>query len=354
MVEWPLGTLFFAWLGTTLLLLIGQPFAHRVGWVDRPCARKIHTMPTPLIGGFAMFAGLMLALPQLELLHFPLDGIVVACGMGLLIGYLDDMHDIRASTRFVLEILLALWVILHSKVDIHTLGNLFGFGELTLGRFSVPFTTICFVGLVNAVNMSDGLDGQAGGQSLIALLLMLHLAIAGERWEEATLLLTFVAVVVAFLAFNGPWFGRKAALVFMGDAGSMLLGVALLWFSVTLTQWEPSVMAPITALWLVTVPLIDMYSSIARRLLTGARPFDPDMGHMHHLLLQRGCSKRQVCGIMMGLTAFFGVSGIAAWRAGVPDAVMFYLWMAVFVLYSWFSVLYHRRMRKASLVASEG
>ncbi|MBF0182589.1 MAG: hypothetical protein HQM03_21445 [Magnetococcales bacterium] len=354
MGDWPLGTLFCAWLGVTLLLVIGQPFARRVGWVDRPSARKIHTTPTPLIGGFAMFVGLMLALPQLELVHFPLAGIVVACGMGLLIGYLDDMHDIRARTRFLLEILLALWIILQYKMEIHTLGNLLGFGELTLGRFSVLFTTICFVGLVNAVNMSDGLDGQAGGQSLITLLLMLHLATAGGRWEDALTLLSFVVVVVAFLAFNAPWFGRKAALVFMGDAGSMLLGVALLWFSVTLTQWEPKVMAPVTALWLVTVPLIDMYSSVARRLLTGAKPFDPDMGHMHHLLLKLGCSKRQVCGIMMGLTACFGITGIAGWRAGVPDAVMFYLWMAVFVLYSWFSVLYHLRMRKASLAASEG
>lgn len=212
-----------------------------------------------------------------------------------------------------------------------------------LGGWAVPFTMICIVGVINAVNMSDGSDGQAGGQSLVSLLLLFGLAAHAGRWVEAWWIMISVSVLVPFLFVNAPLAPGRAARVFMGDAGSMFLGVTLAWFAIILSQGPVPAFAPVTALWLVAVPLIDMFSSILRRLLDRRPPFDPDLGHMHHLLGCMGFGKGRVFLIMTGLTALFGLTGIAAWLAGVPDAWMFYGLLAIFAGYCRISIRFWRR-----------
>lgn len=322
-----------AWGVTTLLLWLGRPFALRVGWVDRPGPRKVHALPTPLIGGFAMFAGFVQGVQQLDSAWVAAEGLLLGGGMILIIGYLDDMHNMGVAIRVVLEAFLAWWLVVTCDLEIRSLGNLFGFGEVALGRWSVPFTVVSCVGLVNAINMSDGLDGLAAGQSLMAFLLMTLLALLGGHWPEAWVLSLFLAVVLAFLAFNIPLPGRGAALVFMGDAGSLFLGLGLFWFSVRLSQGSGAVLAPVTALWLLALPLVDLFSSIVRRVIGHRKLHEPDMEHMHHLFVSLGLSKPRVFWRMLGLTTLFGLAGVVAQLAGAPEAAVFYLLVGIFLLY---------------------
>ncbi|MEO5333569.1 MAG: undecaprenyl/decaprenyl-phosphate alpha-N-acetylglucosaminyl 1-phosphate transferase [Magnetococcus sp. YQC-5] len=345
MNEWPLRSIVTAWTVTTVLLIVIQPFARHVGWVDHPGPRKLHVAPTPLIGGVAMFIGFTLALMQMEMSWIRHEGIILGCGVCLIVGYLDDMHNIRAYLRFIIEWSLALWLSMGYGLEIHTLGDLFGLGEVVLGRWSILFTTISIVGLINAINMSDGLDGVAGGQSLVSFVWMIMMAGLAERWMEGQILLMFVVVLVAFLYFNAPipLLGRSSARIFMGDAGSMFLGLGLVWFAIMLSQGTNPAMTPTTALWMVAVPLIDMFSIMFRRLLRGDRLFAPDLGHMHHIVLKMGFGKGAVCLIMMGLSALFGLCGAGGQWMGIPEAMMFYLWVVALVLYCWFGIYYCER-----------
>ncbi|MBF0367835.1 MAG: undecaprenyl/decaprenyl-phosphate alpha-N-acetylglucosaminyl 1-phosphate transferase [Magnetococcales bacterium] len=328
---------------TAMALQVGMPLAQKIGWVDRPSKRKRHKTPTPLIGGAAMFFGYVPALLLQEGLWFEREVFLVVAGLALIVGFVDDWETLRARFRFLTEFAIALMITAWGGVAVHTLGDLVGLGEVVLGVWEIPFTMICLVGVINAVNMSDGLDGMAGGQSLVSLLMLFVLAALVGRWQEAWWVGLSVMVLIPFLLLNAPLPGRGAARIFMGDAGSMFLGLTLAWFTVTLSQGSNPAFAPVTALWLVAVPLIDMFSSILRRLLTGRKPFSPDLQHMHNLFLVMGFAKGEVFLIMVGLTSLFGIVGIAADFGGVPHALMFYLLLVLFAAYSWASIGFWKR-----------
>ena len=318
---------------TTLILWLGQPIARRIGWVDQPNARKIHQQSTPLIGGIAMYGGYIAALSLLDGVWPSWEIFLLLSGVTLIIGCLDDYLEVPAKIRFLAEFGIALMIIKFGEVEVHSLGNIVGLGVITLGPWSVAFTAISIVGVINAVNMSDGLDGQSGGQSLVTFLMLFFLAAHAGRWQEAWWVLLAGVVLVPFLLLNIPL--RGDAKVFMGDIGSMFLGMTLAWFTISLSQGEHPAFTPVTALWLLAVPLIDMFSSILRRLMAKRPPFAPDLGHMHHLLLQNGYHKKQVFLIMVGLSAIFSLVGVLALFLAVPETILFYGLLALFAGYCW-------------------
>lgn len=323
--------------GITLLLLwIGIPFAHKIGWVDHPNHRKLHPTATPMMGGIAMYGGYATALILLDSFLLPSWKIFLfSSGILLILGCLDDCLSLRVKFRFFGELGIALIMVLWGDVVIHSLGNVAGFGIVTLGIAAIPFTIICIIGVINAVNMSDGLDGQAGGQSLIAFIMLFFLAAHAGRWPEAWWMLLASVVLMPFLWFNSP-FG-KGAKVFMGDAGSMFLGITLAWFTIILSQGANPALTPVTAVWLLAIPLIDLFSSIVRRLMKGHPPFSSDLGHIHHLLLKQGFNKKQVFLIMVGLSLLCALIGVLAPLLAIPEALLFYGLLTLFVGYCWLS-----------------
>ncbi|MBF0161858.1 MAG: undecaprenyl/decaprenyl-phosphate alpha-N-acetylglucosaminyl 1-phosphate transferase [Magnetococcales bacterium] len=327
-----------ALLTTLLLLLSGLPLARRMGWVDRPDARKCHLAPTPLIGGVAMYGGYCLGGLWLATPSIPLNILWIVATCTLLIGCLDDCRTLHPWGRFVTEFALALLLTGWGGLTIHNLGDFTGLGVVILEASAVFWTMIFFVGIINAVNMSDGLDGVAGGQTLVSFLILFLLAIQAGRWQDAWWILLAMAALLPFLLFNLPFTPHSQARVFMGDAGSKLLGFALVWFSGALSHGEQPACSPAAALWILAVPLLDMFSSVARRLHAGRHPFASDTGHIHHLLLRSGYNKQQVFFILVATSALFASLGAAAFLLALPDALLFYTFLAVLAGYSWFVI----------------
>ncbi|MEO5371694.1 MAG: hypothetical protein H7833_16625 [Magnetococcus sp. DMHC-1] len=314
---------------TYAALWAGRPLAHRIGLVDHPDARKIHVGNKPLIGGAGMFLGLLTAVFFLNLNLPEMLYLFVAIAILVLVGVVDDYLDLSVALRFGVHITVAMIMAWWGGLDINYLGNLLAFGVIYLGGWSVLFTVICMVGVINAVNMADGLDGLGGALSLVSFVLIATLAGLSGNQEATLLAMAFISVLLPFLAFNVRWRGRPATL-FMGNAGSTFLGFALAWFMVYLTQGTHPSLRPVTAVWLIAVPLIDMFSVMLRRILQKRHPFAPDRKHFHHLLLHLGWSVNRTVLFLAGLSLVFGLLGILGDRLKIPEYVMFVAILATF------------------------
>ena len=329
------STLLVAFVVTCLLLWVLRPLAMRIGLVDQPCERKRHVGHVPLVGGIAMFCGFMFAVLVLEQSLAGYRALFVGTALLVIVGILDDFHDLPPWVRFVAQIVAALIMTLWGGVVVRDLGALFGSGSIPLGMWAVPFTVFVTVGAINAINMLDGVDGLAGGVVWIAFVLLGFVAFSGNLMADAQVLLILACVVSAFLGFNLRFPGRRQALVFMGDAGSMFLGFALVWFVITLSQGENRAMTPVTALWILALPLIDAVSIFVRRLSGGRPPFAAARDHLHHILLSSGFSVNNAVGAILGLAATIGVLGMLGQYSGVSEHLLFYGFLLLFVIHLW-------------------
>ena len=319
---------------TAVLILFFRRHAQQLGVVDEPGGRKHHHGDIPLVGGLGMFGGLLAAaLIALAIGSFqPRHGFFFAAVSLLVItGFIDDRIDLRPKIRFVLQAIAASIMVYGADIRLENFGDLFGFGDVTTGTLAAPVTVFAVLGVINAMNMIDGVDGLAGGVALIALLVFAAFVAATGQLEQ-TLLLPLVAVVAGFMVFNlrTPW--RSQALVFMGDAGSVLLGFALAWYAVNLAEVR-QVFTPITAIWILAIPLMDTTALMIRRVLKGRSPFEADREHLHHILLRAGYTPEQTVAIVYGLALLLAGVGVAGWWLELPEYVMFYGFMALFGLY---------------------
>ena len=337
--------LVLAFAVTALAARALMDIALRIGLADRAGGRKQHEGTIPLTGGIAMFAGFAFAALPSELVTGPMLALVAALGLLVVGGAADDMHDISPRAKFGVQLVAALFMTSWAGVYVGTLGNLFGFGPVTLYNWAIPFSVVCALGVINAINMLDGLDGAAGGTALVATLWLTYVAIAQRLGTDAFLLLVLAAAIAGFLAWNlrlPPW--RPQARVFMGDAGSMMLGLALCWFSIDVTQGAGRTLPPITAVWILAVPLLDMARVMFVRLRRRADMFDADREHLHYFLVERGVPHHAAALILIGASALTGAIGIGAWRMGVPEWAMTWVFLGLLLV---LLLAHHARERRA-------
>lgn len=319
---------------TTLLLWILVPTAARIGLVDHPGGHRHHTQPTPLVGGIAMVMAFMLAALASGLPLSPFRAFFAGALILVMVGILDDMRELSPRSRFLAQLGASFLMAIEADVVISDLGYLLvpDF-RLTLGVMAIPFTLFAATGLMNAVNMSDGIDGLSASLALVTLSALVLIAITGGQGARASLLVPLIAALLAFLLFNlRP---RGHALVFMGDAGSLFLGFVLCWFLIRFSQGPNRLMAPVTALWLVALPLIDTLVIMTRRIAKGRSPFRADRQHCHHILLAAGFSPKQSLGILILLALSTAGIGLAGHFLRVPEYLMFWGFVVLFGLYAW-------------------
>jgi UDP-GlcNAc:undecaprenyl-phosphate GlcNAc-1-phosphate transferase len=245
---------------------------------------------------------------------------------------LDDRHDLGSLPKFGFQIVAAWLLVKLGGVTLTHLGELVDFDRVALGAIALPFTVFAIVGVMNAVNFSDGMDGLAGGFALAATFWFGVAAVAGGYTLEFQVACTLAGLLVAFLLFNARLPHRGKALVFMGDAGSYFLGLVLAWLAIRLAMNERPALAPMTAVWILGIPLADTVVLMVRRALTGRNPFRADHGHVHHLLLRR-LSHGRACALLFALSFAMGGIGYVAGRAGAPEFAMFYLYGALWIAY---------------------
>jgi UDP-GlcNAc:undecaprenyl-phosphate GlcNAc-1-phosphate transferase len=328
--------------------------AVNLGLVDIPGGRKAHDGHVPLVGGvgvFAAFSLVALLLPQDLGLY---RGLFFGMGILLIAGILDDLHDLRARGKLVIQVIAAVVLVLWGGHSVPHLGQWPGADPLSLGLLAVPFSILCVVGFVNAVNMLDGVDGLAGGVVLVMLAWLMAAAYLVGHPEKALLPALLAAAVAAFLLFNFPHPWRRCASVFMGDAGSLLLGFAVAWFAVDLASSAADELPPMTIAWILALPVLDALTLMARRLHKGQNPMTPDREHLHHIFQRAGFSIRGTVYILLTLVFLMGGVGMAGWWAGVPDWLMFaallvfFAGHVYFVLHAWRMVRSMRWVRERS------
>lgn len=328
-------TLILAIGSTVLCVSLIRPISGALGLVDHPDKRKDHVGAIPLIGGIAIWISFAISLLFIGISP-KLGVLLVAGGLLMLVGAVDDARDLPPRLRLLLHIVAALIMCVFGGVVVQSLGELFIPGrELTLGIMAIPFTVFAVVAMVNAANMSDGLDGLCGLQLLIPLAGLAVLSgVTGDK-EHFLPLLAICGCLIGFLVFNlrTPW--RHRATIFMGDAGSNFLGLLLAWFLIDMSQGEDAVLKPVAVLWFALLLIYDSLEVIARRLLRGESPFAADKEHLHHVFLLAKFSVSETVLTMGGITLIGVLIGMGTTLFDIPDSAMF----AAFIL---FGVLFLR------------
>ncbi|UJF18544.1 UDP-N-acetylglucosamine--undecaprenyl-phosphate N-acetylglucosaminephosphotransferase [Vibrio sp. SS-MA-C1-2] len=300
-----------------------------VGLVDKPNARKHHKGVIPLVGGISILLSLLFFI-SINYQSLPLGGFYATSIVILVaVGVWDDKCDISFKIRLFVQVCLSLAMIYIANVDLHTLGNLFNLGTVQLGWLSVIVTILAVVGAINAFNMVDGIDGLLGGLSIVSFASIGLLGFLNGHDRLAYFCLVFIVCIVPYVLFNLGFIGRKRK-VFMGDAGSMLIGYSVIFFILSTTQnTDPAAIAfrPVTALWFIAIPLIDMGVIMVRRIRRGDSPFKPDREHLHHICQRIGLSSRQSLSLICALALVYSAIGIVGELFDIPEVMMLGLFL---------------------------
>ena len=331
-----------------VLIFLLRVVAHYFGIVDHPGGRKQHEHPTPTVGGLAMFFAVLVALIVDDSLHGNV-AILLGCAAALLVlGILDDKHGLSVSLRMIIQVFLVTVVIVGAGGIVTHLGAVFG-TEIQLGMFAIPFSVVAFVGGINAINMIDGADGMAGKMALITMLGVVTIFyIAGAA--ELPMAMAMLGTLAGFLLFNSRLFVKRAW-VFMGDAGSMWLGLVLGWFMAQITQGSVSA-EPALVLWLFGVPLIDTLAVMIRRLKQKRSPFDPDRTHIHHVFQNKGLSVHHTV-LLLGLVQMVLVGiGVTFYLFHAPAFMVFWSFMLLLAAYCYGMRNYKGSLRAMSMQGS--
>ena len=325
-----IAPLFIGFLVTMTMMLALRPVASQFGLVDVPGGRKSHSGEVPVIGGIAMFMGLMAAVLAVDVASPREAALMVAAALMVIVGVMDDRFDLAPYARLLAHIAAAVTLVLASGHNVESLGNLLGFGDIGLGPFDLIFTVVAAIALINGFNMLDGLDGLAGGVALVALMGLSFYFLGGQGGAAALVVsLGLVGSIVAFLIFNLPARFNRPFLAFMGDAGSTMLGFVLAALALLAVQPRGAGLPPVVVLWLLPVPILELFTSTIRRAVTGLSPMKADRGHFHHRLLDAGFSVRAVFVLYLAVSVISAVIGIWLWKAGASEPVLFYVFLAL-------------------------
>lgn len=334
------------------LLAVGVlvPFAckgaHRFDFLDRPGGRKKHQNEIPPVGGLVLFPVFMLLVFLSGHADSSFGAFAVSILLLMTVGALDDRLSLPAGLKFMTQFIAAAIVVILGGVQVTSFGNIFGFGDLYTGWVGIPFTIVAIVLLINAINLMDGLDGLAGGLGFIVCGGLLICALAAGDAEHAILLTVMMGALAGFLFHNmrAPW--RAQARIFMGDAGSLALGLTLAWFAIDMAgRPETSVAMPMTVAWLLGLPIMDTCSQFARRVSQGRHPFDPDHNHFHHHFVTAGVPVKYAVPAILLIVALYGVFALSIQFTGQPQAWLTYPWIVLLFAHMYMSIR-PKRFRK--------
>lgn len=318
-------------LAVTLFALFSmRPVARRLGLVDRPDARKRHRGSVPLVGGLCFFLGTVAGLLYLGYIDRFVASLLVPCALIVMTGAVDDLHNLSVRSRLIIQTCAAGMVIAASGVYLDHTGQIFGSHGLDLGVVGIPITIVAVIGLINAFNMLDGIDGLAASLAMVSIGAIMLFSNVGLPVLGVTLLLQVLfASLIPYLCVNMGWpDGRK---VFMGDAGSTLIGFLLAWSLVFLSHRGTERIDPVDALWCVALPVMDTLAVMLRRVRNGQSPFKPDRQHLHHLLQDTGCTPRVTLACIVVAGGVMALMGYALRNA--PEMISLLVFVTMLATY---------------------
>ena len=332
-------TSFFATLLAIALLARAAP---ALGLTDKPSSRKRHQGEVPIVGGIAIFIALSIAgtlWGNANQTLITVNGnealwVFMMCGAFLVLtGMLDDRFQLGVFVRVLSEVMVAIAVIEFLDLRVAHLGDIFGFGIIKINPIlAYPFTVIAIFGIINAFNMLDGMDGLLGSL-VITTIVMFHLF---TGTAPGFVSLAIGAALLAFLVSN---LGLSPIIpkTFLGDSGSKLLGfivVCLLLAAASAQVGYIKLIQPVTALFIVALPLFDMVFTSLRRIIRKGSPFAADRSHIHHLMQDLGFSDRRALVLILGIHLSLTFIGLMLHRAATSEYYQLAIFVSCFSLYS--------------------
>lgn len=290
---------------SAIAIFMLRRFALLLGLMDHPDQRKQHVGDVPLVGGLAIFMGITVGAAAYGHFHWFVKVLIDTAMLLTVLGALDDRFDLTVRDRLLIQALAIFTVIATTGVYIHTLGRIFGY-DVNLGWFGAPLTVVAIIGLMNAFNLMDGIDGLAGSLELVSIAAIVMFANPPALQEMVLLLALLATASLPYLITNLGLMGRK---IFLGDAGSMLIGYLLAWSLVRISQSSQTHLSPVDVLWCVALPVFDTLAVMLRRIRQGKSPFKPDRGHIHHILMDAGLGPRTTLLALTVLAASFAFAG---------------------------------------------
>jgi UDP-GlcNAc:undecaprenyl-phosphate GlcNAc-1-phosphate transferase len=325
-----LTALVFAGLIAFTTTPMARMIAYRIGAIDVPRDnRRMHKEPIPRLGGLSIFLGYTLT--TLVFCEFTPTLVAMWLGGAILVvtGILDDVFRLHALIKLAAQIAVA--AIAVSQGVTITFVNLFG-TYIPLGVFSIPITILWIVGLTNAINLIDGLDGLSCGVSAICCASLLLVMLLNGDGTSALLTAIMVGACLGFLPFN-----TNPAKIFMGDTGALFLGYVMSLLSIEGLFKFHTAMSFFIPLSIFGLPIGDTAFAFIRRILNGKNPFSPDRGHIHHKLIDMGFNQKQSVHILYAICAILGVSAVMFSteryvEAGLVIAIGFAIFTIIFIM----------------------
>ncbi|MCB2288044.1 undecaprenyl/decaprenyl-phosphate alpha-N-acetylglucosaminyl 1-phosphate transferase [Clostridium algidicarnis] len=323
-----------------IISIISTPFikklAIKINAMDVPKdERKIHKKPIPLLGGLSIYIAFIIGI---VVKAGPLEswekGIIIGATIIIIGGVLDDIIELKPWQKLLFQLAASLCVIYHG-VYIKNITNPFAGEEafFNIGRFSIPFTILWIIGITNALNLIDGLDGLAAGVALISSITIMIIAIMCGRISTALLTSVLIGAIAGFLPYN-----FNPASIFMGDTGSQLLGFLLSVISLQGAIKSAATFAIVVPILALGLPIYDTLFAMVRRKINGKPIMQADKGHLHHRLLNLGFTQKQVVLVMYSISAVLGVIAILAMYISTPRS---YFLLIIIVLITVFMALRH-------------
>ncbi len=274
--------------------------AFKIGAIDVPKDnRRMHSKPIPRIGGLAIY--LSFCVTCLFFCSYNLELLILLAG-GLLmtaLGIFDDVFRLPAIVKFICQIAIGVATALGGiRIDQVMIGG----NPVSLGFFSIPLTVLWIVGLSNAINLIDGLDGLSCGISTISAMSILGVVLLQGETSYAVITVILIGACFGFLPFN-----KNPAKIFMGDTGSLFLGYTLSVLSILGTFKMHAAISVLVPLFIFAVPLADTVFAFIRRVLSGKSPFSPDRGHFHHRLVDMGFTQKETVKILYSICGIFAL-----------------------------------------------
>ena len=311
------------------LLLVPQvaKLAVKIGAVDKPNARKVHTRVMPRMGGLAIYISFFAVLFLSQGLTQQLIGLFLGGTVLIAVGIVDDMKDIPAKVKLCGQILAACIVVgFGVRVDFMT-DILFG-GMFQLSVFSAPFTVLWIVAIINSGNLIDGLDGLAAGISTIAATTMAIVGYASGQYLMASMAMILIGSTLGFLKYN-----FHPAKIFMGDTGSMFLGYNLAVFAVMGFAKSFTLLSLVPPLLVLAIPILDTLFAIIRRKMNHKPIFKPDKNHLHHCLLNYGFSHRDTVLVIYAVSAVLALCGLIMTYLNSTQGILLLSVISIVIIY---------------------
>ncbi|MBI28664.1 MAG: Undecaprenyl-phosphate alpha-N-acetylglucosaminyl 1-phosphate transferase [Alphaproteobacteria bacterium MarineAlpha5_Bin11] len=305
------------------LIIFLSYFSSNLRLIDYPNDRKIHKGKIPLVGGIAIYISIIFAILFLEV-HNWLIILVFSSSVIVLFGALDDALQLGVSVRLISQFIAAL-VIVGSGLSIVDIGDYALINPIELGMFAILLTFLSVIGLTNAINFMDGIDGLASSLVFISILSIYIFSIFDGGLTDGDFLILLLFNILVFFLINIGWTPIRK--IFLGDSGSTMLGFIVAWLLIYYAHPNIRSLHPVLTIWCVTIPVFDMITVTIRRLSNKSNPFKPDRNHIHHILLDKGFSSKNVLFIIVIFACSLNIIGgfIYFWQGPFPALITYFL-----------------------------